>query len=66
VEQAGPHAAGVAAIDRTGAESPHVWAGSFEGMRELGHVEGRDFVIEGRYYGDRIDRLPALADEVIR
>ncbi len=37
-----------------------------ERLRELGYVEGQNVVIEGRYYGDRIDRLPALAAELVR
>jgi putative ABC transport system substrate-binding protein len=37
-----------------------------ERLRELGYVEGRNVVIEGRYYGDRIDRLPELAAELVR
>ena len=42
-----------------------LWEGFFQGMRELGYVEGQNFVIEGRYYEDRIERLPALAAELV-
>ena len=42
------------------------WKGFFEGMRELGYVEGRNILVEGRWYGDRTDRLPALAAELVR
>jgi putative ABC transport system substrate-binding protein len=38
----------------------------FQRLRELGYVEGQNVVIEGRYYGDRVDRLPALAAELVR
>jgi putative ABC transport system substrate-binding protein len=38
----------------------------FKRLRELGYVEGRNVVIEGRYYGDRVDRLPALAGELVQ
>jgi len=38
----------------------------YERLRELGWVYGRDFVAEERAYGDRIDRLPDLAAELIR
>ena len=34
------------------------------GMRELGYVEGRNFVIEYRDAGGTDDRLPALAAEL--
>jgi putative tryptophan/tyrosine transport system substrate-binding protein len=42
------------------------WAAFFAGLRDHGHVEGRNIVIEGRYYGDAIERLPALAAELVR
>jgi putative tryptophan/tyrosine transport system substrate-binding protein len=36
-------------------------------LRELGYVEGKNIVIESRYAPDnRFDRLPALADELVR
>ena len=35
-------------------------------MRELGYVEGQNILVEGRWYGDRTDRLPALAAELVR
>jgi putative ABC transport system substrate-binding protein len=31
-----------------------------------GYVEGQNILIEGRYYGDRTERLPALAAELVR
>ena len=43
---------------------PGLWSGFEQGMRELGYVNGRDFVLEGRYYGDHVERLPALAAEL--
>ena len=42
------------------------WDGFFQGLRELEYVEGRNIAIEGRWYGERADRLPALADELVR
>jgi putative ABC transport system substrate-binding protein len=50
----------------TSPEAAHVWAAFFQGLRELGYVEGRNVVIEGRWYGDNIERLPALAAELVR
>jgi ABC-type uncharacterized transport system substrate-binding protein len=35
-------------------------------LGEIGYVEGRNILIEYRYAGDRFDRLPALADELVR
>src|SRR5215475_3564028 len=42
------------------------WEGFFQGMRELGYVEGQNILVEGRFYGDHTDRLPALAGELVR
>jgi putative ABC transport system substrate-binding protein len=36
------------------------------GMRELGYVEGRNLVIEWRFANGDSERLPALADELVR
>jgi putative ABC transport system substrate-binding protein len=44
---------------------PRLWEGFFQGMRGLGYVEGKNFLIEGRYYGDQVERLPALAAELV-
>ena len=35
-------------------------------MRELGYVEGQNLVIERRYAEGKLDRLPALASELVR
>ena len=50
----------------TSVESRHIWQGFFHGLRDLGYVEGHNVVIEGRYYGDNLDQLPALATELVR
>jgi putative ABC transport system substrate-binding protein len=42
------------------------WEGFFQGMRELGYVEGQNFLVEGRFYGDHTERLPALAAELVQ
>ena len=33
------------------------WDGFFQGMRELGYVEGQNILVEGRFYGDQTDQL---------
>ena len=50
----------------TSPEAAHVWASFFQGLRDLGYVEGRNIVIESRWYGDNLERLPALAAELVR
>ncbi|HUQ24243.1 MAG TPA: ABC transporter substrate-binding protein [Burkholderiales bacterium] len=46
---------------------PEPYFGAFvEGMRELGYVEGKNLVIEWRFADDRIERVPALARELVR
>ena len=36
-----------------------------EGLRNLGYLEGRNLVIEARYADAKLDRLPALAAELV-
>jgi putative ABC transport system substrate-binding protein len=37
-----------------------------QGLRKLGYVEGQNITIEGRYSNGQMDRLPELADELVR
>jgi putative ABC transport system substrate-binding protein len=49
--------------------SPSANAGRIEafrkGLRELGYVEGQNIVVEDRYADGKLDRLPALASELL-
>ena len=46
--------------------SGRVWEAFFQGLRELGYVEGQNILVEGRYYGEHTERLPSLAAELVR
>jgi putative tryptophan/tyrosine transport system substrate-binding protein len=49
----------------TSPEATHLWEGFFQVLRDLGYVEGQNVVIEGRWYGDRSERLPALGAGIL-
>src|SRR5262245_14795365 len=42
------------------------YSGFLQGMRELGYIEGKDFVSELRAADNSYERLPSLADELVR
>jgi ABC-type uncharacterized transport system substrate-binding protein len=52
-----------------GGVSPHAVSDRIEalrqGLRELGHVEGKNIFIEYRYAEDKLDRLPSLMAELV-
>mgnify|MGYP001588267549 CR=1 FL=1 len=51
-------------------DSPAVWPEAIEGFRrgmhDLGWVEGQNIVVEHRWAEGRFDRLPGLAEELVR
>jgi putative tryptophan/tyrosine transport system substrate-binding protein len=67
------HAQQPAKIPRIGVLAGSSSAGEFsrveafrQGLRDLGYVEGKNIAIEYRYANAKFDKLPALADELIR
>jgi putative ABC transport system substrate-binding protein len=40
--------------------------GFLQGLRDLGYIEGKDFIIEYRWEEGRFDRMQALATELVR
>jgi putative ABC transport system substrate-binding protein len=54
-------------LSATSAEAvPGLRDAFLQGMRELGYVEGRDFVMESRFANDKYERFPELAAELVR
>src|SRR5262245_13688416 len=53
-------------VPLTNPEASRIWGGFFEGLRQLGYVEGQNVVIEGRYSEGRSERLPAFAAELVQ
>ena len=57
-------------IGRLGASSPSAEAARAEalrqGLHELGYIEGKNIVIEWRHAEGELDRLPALAADLVR
>ena len=48
------------------APSPRNLEAFRQGLRELGYIEGKNIIIEYRYSDGRNERLPALAEELVR
>jgi putative ABC transport system substrate-binding protein len=53
-------------VPRTEPGAARIWDGFFQGLRQLGWVEGQNIAIEQRYSEGRPERLPALAAELVR
>ena len=53
-------------MQTTPAAAAHIGEAFTEGLRELGHVQGRDVVFEYRWAEGRIERFPDLAGELVR
>jgi len=47
-------------------EGRHLWDACREGLRDLGYVDGQNIVLEPRWAQGQHDRLPALANELVR
>src|SRR5215831_5262463 len=47
-------------------ESNSTLGGLLQGLRDLGYVEGRDFVMEWRFAEGRNEIIPALAAELVQ
>ena len=47
-------------------EAGRIWGGFFDGLRQLGYVEGQNLVTEGRFSEGKSERLPILAAELVR
>ena len=52
-------------VPLTNPEASRIWGGFFDGLRQLGYVEGQNIVIEARYSEGKSERLPTLAAELV-
>jgi len=53
-------------MQTTPAAAAHIAAAFAEGLRELGHVEGRDVVFDYRWAEGKPERFPAFVEELVR
>ncbi len=53
-------------VPPTHPEGARVWGAFFQGLRDLGYVEGRNITIEHRSSEGKYERLPDLAAELVR
>jgi putative ABC transport system substrate-binding protein len=53
-------------VPRSEPGAARIWEGLFEGLRQLGYVEGKNLIVEGRYSEGKPERLPALAADLVR
>ena len=53
-------------VPLTDTEGARVWGALFQGLRELGYVEGQNMIVEHLSTAGRAERLPALAAELVR
>jgi putative ABC transport system substrate-binding protein len=51
---------------RAPSDDPQLLAAFRQGLKEIGYVEGQNVAIEYRFAENRDDRLPALADDLVR
>ncbi|HEU5297334.1 MAG TPA: ABC transporter substrate-binding protein [Burkholderiaceae bacterium] len=53
-------------VPLTNPEASRIWGGFFDGLQQLGYIEGQNIVIESRFSDGISERLPALAAELVQ
>jgi hypothetical protein len=66
IAQVSPRRALVAVLSTISSTTAAHWSGFSQGLQELGYVEGRNIDIVYRYGDGDQERLPPLADELVR
>ena len=57
---------GVLAPGSSATSAPNIFGAFLRGLGELGWVEGQNVIIEFRFAGNRFERFPSLATELVR
>ena len=63
--QQAPKVPRIGYLGQNRATSPHLQEAFLQGLRDLGYAEGRNVVIEHRDAAGKLERLPALAAELV-
>jgi putative ABC transport system substrate-binding protein len=53
-------------MQTTPAVAAHIGSAFTQGLRDLGHIEGKDILFEYRWAEGKLDRLPELAGDLVR
>jgi putative ABC transport system substrate-binding protein len=53
-------------VPLTDAEASRIWTGLFDGLRQLGYIDGQNLAVEARFSEGKAERLDSLAAELVQ